>query len=205
MKNIQHNYSSSILVKLRTNFIYGLVVILPVFATVWLVLFFIEWITGPASTLIGPGVPKLLSFFITLIFILIIGFFAENYIGKFILGCFNSIVGRLPIVGTIYRSSQQIITAFSLNNKKNLIPVMIEYPKNGLWALGFITQEKVSGIKDINDNAFGEDKVAVFVPTTPNPTSGYFVYSDKNAIIRLKMTVEESIKLLMSAGFINPS
>ena len=200
-----NDVSLSLIQKLRLNFFYGLVVVLPVFATVWLVLFFVEWITGPASTLIGPGVPQLLSFAVTIFFITVIGFFAKNYVGKVILDTAESIIIRIPIIGTIYNSSKQIISAFSLNNKKNLVPVMIEYPRQGLWALGFITQESVAGITTEKGQQFGEDKVAVFVPTTPNPTSGYFVYSDKDTLKRLDMSVEQSIKLLMSAGVINPS
>ena len=190
--------------RLRLNFIYGLVVVLPIFATVWLVLFFIEWITGPATTLIGAGVPQLVSFIITLLFITIIGFFAKNYIGKIILDTVESLVIKVPIIGGIYTSSKQIISAFSLKNKKNLVPVMIEYPREGLWALGFITQEVVTGLTINGGDDFGADKVAVFVPTTPNPTSGYFVYSNKDAVKRLDMTVEESIRLLMSAGVVTP-
>lgn len=194
----------TILQRIRLNFIYGLVIILPIFATVWLVLFFVEWITGPATTLIGPGVPQLLSFGITIIFIAIIGLLAKNYIGKVVLETAESMVIKVPIIGSIYTSTKQIIGAFSLKNKKNLVPVMIEYPRQGLWALGFITQEDVC-IDTESGEVFGGDKVAVFVPTTPNPTSGYFVYVDKTAITRLAMSVEQSVKLLMSAGVVNPS
>jgi uncharacterized membrane protein len=196
--------SLTVIQRIRLNFIYGLVVILPIFATVWLILFFVEWVTGPASTLIGPGVPQLVSFIITILFITIIGLLAKNYVGKIILDTAESMVIKVPIIGAIYSSSKQIISAFSLKNKKNLVPVMIEYPKEGLWALGFITQEVVTGLLTVDGTEFGVGKVAVFVPTTPNPTSGYFVYSDKDAIKRLDMTVEQSIKLLMSAGVINP-
>jgi len=82
--------------------------------------------------------------------------------------------------------------------------VLLEYPMSELWALGFITQEKVSGLRIEGGDAFNQDKVAVFIPTTPNPTSGHFVYVTKEKLKQLDMTVEESIKLLMSAGVVNP-
>ena len=176
---------------------------LPVFATVWLVLFFVEWITGPASTLIGPGVPQLLSFAVTIFFITVIGFFAKNYVGKVILDTVESIIIRIPIIGTIYNSSKQIISAFSLNNKKNLVPVMIEYPRQGLWALGFITQESVAGITTEEGQQFGEDKVAVFVPTTPNPTSGFLLMVPKKDLIYLDVSFEQASKFIVSAGTTN--
>ena len=193
----------SILQRLRLNFIYGLVIILPIFATVWLVLFFVEWITGPATTLIGPGVPQLLSFCSTIVVITMIGLIAKNYIGQFILETVESIVVKVPIVGGIYKSTKQIIAAFSLNKNNNMSPVMIEYPRKGLWALGFVTQDLVNMTTDSGD-MFGENKVAVFIPTTPNPTSGNFVYVDNKEVVRLAMSVEQSIKLLMSAGVVNP-
>ncbi len=191
--------------KVRLNFFYGLVVVLPVFATVWLVLFIIEWITGPASTLIGPGMPQLFSFVVTIIFIILVGLIAKNYVGKIILNFVESVFVKIPIIGAIYTSSKQIISAFSLKDTKNLVPVLVEYPRKDLWALGFITQENVAGINLQDGSEFGNNQLAVFIPTTPNPTSGYFVYSDKDAIKRLDMSVEQSIKLLMSAGVINPS
>ncbi|MFC1754933.1 DUF502 domain-containing protein, partial [Thermoproteota archaeon] len=81
---------------------------------------------------------------------------------------------------------------------------LVEYPRKGAWALAFITNENVRGIYDEKGNDFGKDKVALFVPTTPNPTSGYFIYVNKKDVTYINLSVEDSVKVLMSAGVISP-
>jgi len=189
---------------LKKDFFYGLMVILPIIATIWLVWFFINLISGPMSTLFGQKIPPLVSFILSMIFIMVIGIAARNLIGKIIINFIENFMDRLPIINTVYKSTKQIINAFRLQNKKLLSAVLVEYPRKGVWALAFITRDTVTGLTDPEGNELGENKCTLFVPTTPNPTSGYFIFVDKDEIQPLAMSVEESIKLLMSAGVLIP-
>jgi uncharacterized membrane protein len=105
----------------------------------------------------------------------------------------------------VYRSTKQIINAFSFNKNKSLMrSVLVEYPRKGMWAIGFVTLDEVKGLTTADGQDIGAGKIAVFLPTTPNPTSGYFVYVDKSEVLEIDLTVEESIKVLMSAGVVSP-
>ncbi|MCP4049297.1 MAG: DUF502 domain-containing protein [bacterium] len=188
----------------RNDFLYGLFVILPSIATIGILIFMIDLISGPVSVLFGQKIPTIASFFITLVFITTIGMAARNILGKALLSYFENIMNKIPIINTVYKSTKQILTAFSFKKKGLLSAVLVEYPRKGTWALGFITKEQVSGLIDIYGKDHSKDKCSLFVPTTPNPTSGYYIYVDKKDIIKLALSIEESVKVLMSAGVVAP-
>ena len=188
---------------LKTNFLYGLFVLLPIIVTIWLVKFSISLLSGPLDLFFGQHVPPLLSVAISLIVITLVGVLAKNFIGKMVLSTVEGIMARIPVINIIYKSTKQVINAFSFQEKKLLGAVLLEYPRPGTWALGFITREFASGVKDKDGNDLVEGMCAVFVPTTPNPTSGYFLYVKHSEVKRLDMSIEDSVKILMSAGVLS--
>ena len=191
--------------RIRNNFLYGLFVILPIFATFWFVSLVIDVISGPLSSLLGQRIPTSVSFAVSLLLIFLIGVTARNFFGRMILTFFEAIFEKTPLVNTVYRSTKQIINAFSFNKNKSLMrSVLVEYPRKEMWAIGFVTLDEVKGLKTESGEDVGEGKIAVFLPTTPNPTSGYFVYVNKDDVLEIDLTVEESIKVLMSAGVVSP-
>lgn len=191
--------------RIRNNFLYGLFVILPIFATFWFVSLVIEVVSGPLSSLLGQRIPTSISFLISVVLILIIGVTARNFFGKMVLTFFEAIFEKTPLVNIVYRSTKQIINAFSFNKDKSLMrSVLVEYPRKGMWAIGFVTLDNVKGLFTKEGEDIGQGKIAVFLPTTPNPTSGYFLYVNKDEVIEVDLSVEESIKVLMSAGVVSP-
>jgi uncharacterized membrane protein len=191
--------------KIRANFFYGLMIILPVFATFWLVVFLIDLISGPLASLFGKHVPGYVSFWITVGFILILGVTTKHYVGEKIVSFLEGLLGKIPIVSVIYKSSKLIVGAFSTSKDKSLMKVvLVEYPRKGVRAIGFITKRDAVGLMGKDGIDYGKGQVSVFLPTTPNPTSGYFIYVPKEDIVELEMSVEESIRVLMSAGVVGP-
>ena len=191
--------------RLRNNFFYGLFIILPVFATFWFVAIVIDLISGPIAALLGQHIPTSVSFAISVSLIFLTGVTARNFFGKMVLRFFEAVFEKTPLVNTVYKSTKQIINAFSFNKNKSLMKaVLVEYPRKGVWAIGFVTHNNVKGLVSKSGTDLGFGKMAVFLPTTPNPTSGYFIYVDASEVEELDMTVEESIKVLMSAGVVSP-
>ena len=201
----EERHNRTLLKQVRRDFLYGLFVVLPAVATIVVVVFLINIISGPVSALFGRKIPPILSFFITFIAITLIGIAARNIIGKAVLSFIEDLMNRIPIVNTVYKSMKQIISAFTLQKKGLLSAVLIEYPRKGVWALAFVTKDEVEGLVDINGVDHSGGKCSVFVPTTPNPTSGYYIYVNKKDVIPLSISVEESVKVLMSAGVLSPS
>jgi uncharacterized membrane protein len=190
--------------KIRRDFFYGLFVLLPTIATISLVTIFINLISGPINNLFNQKIPPIASFIITISLITVIGLIARNFIGAAILRFVENLFIRVPIINTIYKSIKQIVNAFSFKNKNLLGAVLVEYPKKGTWALAFLTKENASGLYTKDNENITEGKCALFVPTTPNPTSGYLIYVNRSEIKELAMSIEDSIKVLMSAGFVSP-
>ncbi len=192
----------SILAKLRNYFITGIVVLVPIGITLYLTKFFISissklipYDLNPNNYLpfAIPGLEIILSVF----FITIIGGLSLSFIGKRILKLVNDLFKRIPILRTIYSAIGQMTETLAPNKRgKKKSVVLIEYPRKGSWAVGFATKDNEGEIsKKINSNL-----VNVFVPTTPNPTSGFLLMFPKDEIIYLDMTFEEASKFIVSAG-----
>ena len=202
---IEDKQEQSLAKTLRNDFFYGLIVLLPLIATIFLVKFSVEIFSGPFNAILPANIPIIINFLISISLITLVGLAARNIIGKAILDFFQNTISKIPFINTIYNSSTQLVNAFSFKNKNFLSAVLIEYPRKGMWALAFLTKSDIQGLVDKDGNDLGENKCSVFVPTTPNPTSGFFLYLNKSEITELGISVEDSIKVLMSAGVLSPS
>ena len=197
---------SSITSKLRNAFIAGIVVLVPIGFTLYLTLFLIKISSRLIPNEINPNnylpfsIPGL-EILLSVIFITIVGGISLSFFGKKILNLINDLFKRIPILRTIYSAIGQMTESFTnkSDNKKSV--VLIEYPKKGSWAVGFATKENKGEISKKTN----KDLINVFVPTTPNPTSGFLLMFPKDEVIFLDMTFEEASKFIVSAGTSDPA
>ena len=195
---------SSITSKLRNAFIAGIVVLVPIGFTLYLTLFLIKISSKLIPNEINPNnylpfsIPGL-EILLSVIFITIVGGISLSFFGKKILNLINDLFKRIPILRTIYSAIGQMTESFTnkSDNKKSV--VLIEYPKKGSWAVGFATKENKGEISKKTN----KELINVFVPTTPNPTSGFLLMFPKEEVIFLDMTFEEASKFIVSAGTSN--
>ena len=195
----------SIFARIRNYFITGIVVLVPIGITLYLTKFFITISSKLIPKEINPNhympyaIPGL-EIILAVIFISFIGYLSLSFIGKKILQLFNDLLKRIPILRTIYSAIGQMTETLApkKNSKKSV--VLIEYPRKGSWAVGFATKDNKGEIsRKTNKNL-----VNVFVPTTPNPTSGFLLMFPKEEIVYLDMDFEEASKFIVSAGTSNP-
>ena len=197
--------SISIVAKLRNYFITGIVVLVPIGITLYLTKFFINISSKLIPSEINPNsyLPILipgLEIVLSIIFITLIGYLSLSFIGKKILQIFNNLLKRIPILRTIYSAIGQMAETLAPKRKSKKSVVLVEYPRKGSWAVGFATKDNKGEIsKRTNQNL-----VNVFVPTTPNPTSGFLLMFPKDEIVYLDMSFEEASKFIVSAGTSNP-
>ncbi len=195
----------SLFTSIRNNFIAGVVVLIPIGITLYLTLFFIKISSKILPKEINPNhylpynIPGL-EILISLLLITIIGWLSLSFLGKKLFDLFESILNKIPILRTIYSAVGQLTETFtkSKSDKKNV--VLVEYPRKGVWAVGFATKENKGMIKE----KVGQELVNVFVPTTPNPTSGFLLMFPKSEIIYLDLSFEEASKFIVSAGSTEP-
>jgi len=195
----------SFLSKLRNYFIAGIVVLIPIGITIYLTVFLVSISSRILPKEINPNhylpynIPGV-EILISLILITLIGFLSLSFLGKKILEVFQNVLKRIPILRTIYSALGQMTESFTKNDKQKKNVVLVEYPRKGTWAVGFATKENVG---EISDKA-KEKLINVFVPTTPNPTSGFLLMFPKDDIIYLDLTFEEASKFIVSAGTSDP-
>ena len=213
----------SLFVRMRANFITGLVVIAPVGLTIWLIWSVVGWIDGFVLPLVPDKyqpdhlIQDLLGLdrdvqisirgigvVIFLVFTVIIGWMAKGLIGRSFIKAAESLVERTPVVRTVYSGIKQISeTVFAQSERSFEKACIIEYPRKGIWAIGFIsTNTKGEIARRGND---GAPMLSIFLPTTPNPTSGFLLFVPQDDVIELEMTVEEAAKLVISAGLVYPN
>jgi len=191
----------SILAKLRNYFITGIVVLVPIGITLYLTKFFISISSKLIPYDLNPNnylpfaIPGL-EIFLSVIFITFIGGLSLSFIGKKILQIFNDLLKKIPILRTIYSAIGQMTETLAPKKGSKKSVVLIEYPRKGSWAVGFATKENEGEISQKTNN----NLVNVFVPTTPNPTSGFLLMFPKEEVIYLDMTFEEASKFIVSAG-----
>tara|TARA_B100001564_G_scaffold349640_1_gene353001 strand:- start:849 stop:1463 length:615 start_codon:yes stop_codon:yes gene_type:complete len=198
------NIKKSIFSKIRNNFIAGIVVLIPIGITLYLTLFLIR-VSGkiipkeinPNNYLPFdiPGVEILMA----LIIITLTGWLSLSFLGKKFFEYFNSVLKKIPILRTIYSAIGQMTESFTKTDNKQKSVVLLEYPRKGVWAVGFATRENEGLIKD----KIKEDIINVFVPTTPNPTSGFLLMVPKKDLIYLNISFEQASKFIVSAGTTN--
>lgn len=191
-------------VVLRRYFVTGILVLAPMIVTLWVLYNVFTALDSRFAGLFAawPRYIPGFGFIAGLVFILAVGALASNYIGRRFLHWGEAIVSRIPVVSRIYRAAKQVGDAV-LGQDRPLFQrvVLIEYPRRELYCLAFQTNDEAGEI----EQKMGEDLVAVFLPTTPNPTSGFLLYLPKRDVTPLDMTVEEGMKLIISAGAFLPS
>jgi uncharacterized membrane protein len=198
------NIKKSIFAKIRNNFIAGIVVLIPIGITLYLTLFLIRISRKIIPNELNPD--KYLPFdipgfeiLIALIIITFIGWFSLSFLGKKFFEYFNNILKKIPILRTIYAAIGQMTESFAKTNNKQKSVVLLEYPRKGVWAVGFATKENEGLIKD----KIKDEIINVFVPTTPNPTSGFLLMVPKKDLIYLDISFEQASKFIVSAGTTN--
>ena len=200
----KQNIKKSLFSSIRNNFIAGIVVLIPIGITLYLTLFIIR-ISGriipkeinPNNYLPFdiPGVEIIIALFI----ITFIGWLSLSFLGKKFFEMFNNILKKIPILRTIYSAIGQMTETFTKSDNNQKSVVLLEYPRKGIWVVGFATKENEGLIK----SKIGEDIINVFVPTTPNPTSGFLLMVPKKDLIFIDVSFEQASKFIVSAGTSN--
>lgn len=199
--------------RLRNNFLTGLIICAPLAITIWLTFAFIDW----ADSWVTPYIPQRYNpqyyfnitipgtgLLIAVVFITVIGFLGKNLIGRSIVKFGESILHRMPLVRTIYKSLKQIFETVLKEQSTSFKKCgLIEFPSPGTWALVFIAGD-AQGEVAARLNSEGEEMIAVFLAPTPVPTAGFLMFVPKSKIIMLDMTPEEGARLLISGGLIAP-
>jgi uncharacterized membrane protein len=195
---------------LKNYFLTGLLVILPIFITVYVIWYLIKamdtvlkyipakYLPETYTNIYIPGVGLIL----VVILILIVGILTRNIAGRTVLQFWDNLVDRIPLARILYSSVKQLLQAFFFQNSDSFQRVaLIEYPRRGIYVLGFITGESRGEIQ-VKTN---KKVINVFVPTTPNPTSGFYVLVPEEDLMLLDMSVEDAFKLLISGGLVSPN
>ena len=183
----------------------GLLSILPIAATYWILLKLFQFFSTPGAAIVEfifkdkvpKYVPELAGFILTILFISFAGMVVSNVLGKRIYAWFETVLSRIPVVSVVYRTIKQITSSLSGPNRQAFKKVVyIEYPRKGIWTLTMVTGESI--------NKTGEKYYHIFVPTTPNPTSGYMLYIPQNDTLETEISVEEGLKIIISGGMLAP-
>ncbi len=208
------------LARLRTSFLTGIVVIAPVALTIWLIWSVIGWFDGFVlpfvpdayrpeqilNTIFGYDLKlniRGVGVVVFLVFATLVGWLAKGLIGRSFIKYAENLVNRMPVVRSFYSGIKQIAeTVFAQQERSFEKACMIEYPRKGIWAIGFISTTAKGEIAERNSSK--GPMVSVFVPTTPNPTSGFLLFFPKADIIELDMSIEDAAKLVISAGLVYP-
>jgi uncharacterized membrane protein len=209
-----HAFQLSLGARLRTYFFAGILITAPVSLTIYLAWLFIRFVDEQVFSVIPqeynpetylpfsiPGIGLLLA----LVFLTLIGALTAGILGRAINQLFEGILNRLPVIRSLYGAIKQIMETV-LANKSSAFRecVLIEYPRKGVWTLGFITGTTRGEVQQ-KTAASDQDVINVFVPTTPNPTSGFLLFVPSQDIIRLKMPIEDGLKLVVSGGIVTPA
>jgi uncharacterized membrane protein len=195
---------------MRGYLIAGVLIIAPITITAWLTITIVNFVDNRVEKLIPahynpetylpfslPG----LGFLIAIVFLILVGMLTANFMGRFFLKIGERILDRLPVVRSLYGATKQIFeTVFANQSEAFREVVMVEYPRKGTWVIGFLTGRTKGEVQEKTSS----DTVNIFVPTTPNPTSGFLLFVPEKDVTKMNMSVEEGIKLVVSAGIITP-
>lgn len=210
-ENVTTTLQRSFMVRLRRYLLTGIVVTAPVTITIYLTYIFLTVIDSYVAKLLPVSIYEdfirhssisgVLGLIVALSFFVFIGWFATNILGRFIIRIYEYVLDRMPVVRTVYGAIKQIFeTIVTSQSAAFRDAVMLEYPRKGVWSIGFVTGKTEGEVQRVTDH----ETVNVFVPTTPNPTSGYLLFVPKKDLVFLEMNVEEAVKLVVSAGIITP-
>lgn len=195
--------------KLKSYFITGLLVVVPLYITIYIFTLIVGFMDGAYHLLPEALQPdKYLPFqipglgvIITLAGILIAGVITQNFMGRWLLHLAEKILMKVPVVKIVYNASKQFMETFFTTEHEGLRKVvLVEFPSKGLWSLGFLTGKVCEELQKKTP----EEMLNVFLPTTPNPTSGYYVLIPKREVIMLDMSIEDAFKVIMTGGMISP-
>lgn len=204
--------------KLGNYFITGIIIALPIAVTIFVFMVLIRNVGTPVSQTVfvplfrnldaalphsglGIAMLDLLSTLVVVLFITALGIASKFLLARWIIDAGERVINKIPVVGVVYRTVKQIVDTFSKQNKAVFqAAVMVEFPSKGLRSIGFLTGEAKGEIRERT----GGDYANVFVPTTPNPTSGFLIVVPKSEIVYLDMTVGEAMKLIISGGAVAP-
>jgi len=204
----------SVAMRLRNYFLTGLIICAPLAITLYLTWSFVVWVDAWVKPYLPhrytpdyylpfpiPGFGLLIA----LIVITLVGFLTANLVGRTVVGFGESILDRMPFIRVIYKGLKQIFqTVLSESSGSFQTAGLIEYPRKGLWSLVFIATQ-TRGEVGVRLSETGEETVSVFLPTTPNPTSGYLLFVARSEVIVLDMSVEDAAKMIISAGLVSPA
>ena len=197
---------------MKRNFATGLFAILPAVVTWFIVLYLYNIFTSPGTYIVtklyfllyGENyevnifLVQFISFLITLIFIYLFGFFTNKFIGKRILIWFDRVIEKIPVAKTIYKTIKQLINSIADSNANAFQKVVyIEYPKDNIWTIAMVTGESTNKNK--------KEFYTLFVPSTPNPTTGYMIIISKEDVVNTNLSVEDATKVILSGGLVTPN
>ncbi len=195
---------------LRRYLVAGLLVWLPLGATVFVIRLLVGWMDQSLlllpqqfrpDNLLGFHIPGL-GVVLSLLILLLTGLVAANLFGRKLVGLWEQLLSRIPLVRSVYSAVKQLVeTMFADNGKSFRKVVLVEFPRRGLWTLAFLTSDEQGEVQQ----ATGRDVVSVYIPTTPNPTGGYFVLVPREDVREIDISVDEGLKLLLSMGAVNPA
>jgi len=199
---------STFLSKVRSWFLTGLLVTAPILLTIYITWLFVDIVDGWVKDILPPtfadtiysNIPGI-GIIIGGVFITIIGALAAGFMGRWLIGLGEKLLNRMPVVGTIYGASKQILeTVMASQSDAFRDVVLVQYPRKNLWVIGFVTGTTKGEVQ----SAIEDETVNVFVPTTPNPTSGFLLFCPRNELRFLEMSVEDAVKLVVSGGIVTP-
>lgn len=199
---------------LKTSFLTGLVIAAPIGITVWLTWSFVTFVDSRVQPIILKATPKEWHAFIdkydaipgfglllVVALLTLLGMLTANIVGRTVVGWGDGIWHRMPVIGTVYKTLKQIFETVVSQAEPSFQEVcLIEYPRKGIWAIGFVTASTKGEIQARSD----QDLLTIFLPTTPNPTSGFLLFVPRAEVKILEMTVEEGAKMVISAGIVTP-
>ncbi len=199
---------------LKNDLIAGFLVVIPLATTIWLTITIARWVidlltripkqVNPFDSL-DPILTNVLNLSVGLavpvLSILVIGLMARNIVGRWLLDFGEQLLQAIPLAGSVYKTLKQILETL-LRDSKNRFNrvVMLEYPRKGIWTIGFVT----GGVSDQLQSHLPEKMISVFIPTTPNPTSGWYAMVPEEETIDLSISIEDAFKVLISGGIVNP-
>ena len=196
--------------RLRTYFLTGIIVVAPVSITFYLAWLFIDFVDRNVTPLIPErynpetylpfSIPGL-GLLVTVVILTLVGFLAANYLGRTLVRTGERLVESMPVIRNIYGALKQVFeTVLRQSSASFRQVVLVEYPRRGIWAIAFITGSTEGEVQNITE----DDLVNIFLPTTPNPTSGFLLFVPRRDLVHLSMTIEQGIKMVISGGIVTP-
>ncbi|MGE5657877.1 MAG: DUF502 domain-containing protein [Actinomycetota bacterium] len=200
---------------LKNDLIAGLLVVIPLATTIWLTVTIARWVIDFLTKVpkqinpfdgLDPILVNLLNFFVglavPLLSILLIGLMARNIVGRWLLDLGERLLQAIPLAGAVYKTLKQLLETLLKSNDKFRRVILVEYPRRGMWALAFVTGTIDSNIQT---QLADEPLLSIFIPTTPNPTTGWYAIVPEAEVVNLSMSIEDAFKVIVSGGIVNPS